>query len=399
MAKTYEEINEKIKNKMAVVVTAEEMIDIVREKGVTKAAEEVDVVTTGTFAPMCSSGAIINVGHTTPRMKMTRAWFNGVLAYGGLAAVDFYIGATEVSRDDPLNKAFPGKFKYGGGHVIEDFIRGKDVLMEAEGYGTDCYPRREIRTLINIKDLNNAFLVNPRNCYQNYNVAVNRHAKRTIYTYMGILRPNMANAGYCSAGQLSPLMNDPHYRTIGIGTRIFLGGGVGYVYYYGTQHAPNTPRGENGIPRGGSGTLAVTGDMKYMSPDFVRGVSMTGYGVSLALGIGIPIPILDEEMARYTSVSDAEIFAPVVDYSVDYPNFQGGPIGFVSYKELRTGEITLEGKKVETFSISSYSKARQIAEILKSWIKEGKFLLTKPVETLPDEGSNLYFNKLKFRPL
>jgi len=399
MAKTYQEINEKIRKKQAVVVTAEEMINIVREKGVKKAAEDVDVVTTGTFGPMCSSGAFLNTGHTVPKMKISRAWLNDVFAYCGLAAVDLYIGATEVARDDPLNKAFPGKFKYGGGHVIEELVRGKDIVFEAEGYGTDCYPRREIKTLINIKDLNNAFIVNPRNCYQNYNVAVNKKKKKTIYTYMGILRPDIANAGYCSAGQLSPLLNDPHYRTIGIGTRIFLGGGVGYVFRHGTQHAPNSPRDENGIPREGAGTIAVTGDMKQMSAEFIRGVSMTGYGVSLAMGIGIPIPILDEEMAKFTSVSDDEIYAPVMDYSLDYPNFTGKPLDWVSYGDLRKGRITLEGHEVETFSISSYYKARQIAEILKSWITEGEFLLGKPVETLPGEGSEIKCGKLKYRPV
>ncbi|MCE1249061.1 MAG: homocysteine biosynthesis protein [Firmicutes bacterium] len=399
MAKTFEEINEKIKSRKAVVVTAEEMIGIVKERGAKKASEDVDVVTTGTFAPMCSSGAILNTGHSVPRMKMTHAWFNNVFAYGGIAAVDFYLGATECTKDDPLNKAFPGKFKYGGGHVIEDLVSGKDVIMEAAAYGTDCYPRKELRTLINIKDLNTAQLLNPRNCYQNYNVSVNKHTNKTIYTYMGILRPNMANAGYCSAGQLSPLLNDPHYRTIGIGTRIFLGGGTGYVYMHGTQHSPNTTRGANGVPRGGAGTIAVTGDMKGMSPEFVRGVSMTGYGVSLALGIGIPIPILDEDMARFTGVSDEEIFAPVVDYSHDYPNFEGSPLGWVSYKELRSGSINLNGKKIETFSLSSYPKARKIAEILKKRIDEGSFLLGKPVELLPGEEAGLTFNRLKLRPV
>ncbi len=399
MAKTYEEINEKIKSKKVVVVTAEEMIDIVKTKGTKKAAEEVDVVTTGTFAPMCSSGAFINVGHTTPKMKITHAWLNNVLAYGGIAAVDLFIGATQVAKDDPLNKAFPGKFKYGGGHVIEDLVRGRDIIMEAEAYGTDCYPRKEMKTLINIRDLNNAFLVNPRNCYQNYNVAVNQHKKRTIYTYMGMLRPNMANVGYCSAGQLSPLLNDPRYRTIGVGTRIFLGGTTGYVYWYGTQHDPNCPRDENGVPRGGAGTLAVTGDLKKMNADYIRGVSMTGYGASLALGIGIPIPILDEEMARYTAVTDEEIYAPVIDYSENYPNFRGEPLKWVNYAELRSGSITIGNKKAETFSLSSYSKAREIAETLKKWVAGGQFLLEKPAQLLPSEGADVGCNKLKYRPI
>lgn len=399
MAKTFEEINEKIKKGKAVVVTAEEMTSIVREKGSAQAAREVDVVTTGTFAPMCSSGAIINIGHTVPKMKITRAWLNDVPAYCGFAAVDLCIGATEVAKDDPLNKVFPGKFKYGGGHVIEDLLSGKDVVLEAEAYGTDCYPRKKIKTLINIKDLNNAFLLNPRNCYQNYNVAVNRSSSRTIYTYMGILRPNMANANFCSAGFLSPLLNDPFYRTIGVGTRIFLGGGEGYVYFYGTQHAPNVPRTEKGIPRGGAGTLAVTGDLKKMSARFVRGVSMTGYGTSMAVGIGVPIPVLDEELAAHTGVSNEEIFAPVVDYSEDYPNAKGEPLGYLSYAQLRAGSVNFRGKKIETSSISSLPMAREIADTLKTWIQQGKFLLGKPTQPLPTEGCELAVNKLKYRPV
>ena len=86
----------------------------------------------------------------------------------------------------------------------------------------------------------------------NYNVAINL-SDRTIYTYMGVLRPNLGNANYCSAGQLSPLLNDPLYKTIGIGTRIFLGGGIGYVTWQGTQHNPGLPRTEGGVPRFPSG--------------------------------------------------------------------------------------------------------------------------------------------------
>jgi len=399
VAKTFEEINEKIRNRKAVVVTAEEMTRLVKEKGPKEASREVDVVTTGTFAPMCSSGAMINVGHSVPKMKITRASLNGVAAYGGLAAVDLYIGATEVAREDPLNKVFPGKFKYGGGHVIQDLVEGKDIEMEAEAYGTDCYPRRELKTLINIKDLNNAFLLNPRNGYQNYNVAVNCHSSRPLYTYMGILRPNMSNANYCSAGLLSPLLNDPLYRTIGVGTRIFLGGGTGYVYYYGTQHDPNCPRTEKGIPRGGAGTIAVTGDLKGMNSSYIRGVSMTGYGVSLALGIGVPIPVLDEEMAKFTGVSNEDIYAPVMDYSDDYPNAKGEPLAYVTYAQLRSGSIEVKGKTVETASLSSLAKAREIAHTLKEWIINGNFELGKPTWPLPSEGSHVLCNKMKYRPL
>ena len=381
--KTYEEINEKIRKGEAVVVTAEEMIDIVEELGVVKAAKEVDVVTTGTFGAMCSSGAFLNIGHTKPKMKMEEVYLNGVPAYGAIAAVDIYIGASALPENDPRNEVYPGKFEYGGGHVIEELIAGEDIELEAYGYGTDCYPRREIRKIINIKTVRDAILLNPRNCYQNYNVAVNR-SSRTIYTYMGILRPNLGNATYSSAGQLSPLLNDPYFETIGIGTRIFLGGGIGFVSFHGTQHSPfSVKRSRKGQPMEGSGTLMVVGDMKQMSTEYIRAASVVGYGVSLFVGIGIPIPILNERIAYYTSVRDTEIFAPVIDYSTDYPSGNDKPITYVSYADLRKGWIEIEGKRVQTSPMSSYYKAREIAQTLKEWIKEGKFEVSKPTEKLP----------------
>ncbi len=382
MAKTIAEINEKIRRGRVVVVTAEEVIGMVEKEGAAAVAEKVDVITTGTFGPMCSSGAFLNLGHSRPRIKINKAWLNGVPAYAGIAAVDVYIGATELPENDPLNEVFPGEFRYGGGHVIEDLVAGKRVRMQAAGYGTDCYPNRRWERDITLEDLPYAQLFNPRNCYQNYNVAVNL-SDRVIYTYMGMLRPELGNANYCSAGQLSPLLNDPCFRTIGIGTRIFLGGGVGYVVGHGTQHNPDVPRTPAGTPRLPSGTLAVMGDLKGMSPRWLVGSSFLGYGCTLSVGLGIPIPALDEEVVRSASVSDADLFAPVVDYSHDYPQGTGRILGEVSYAQLRSGFIELEGKKVPTAPLSSYSRAREIAGILKRWIERGEFLLTEPAELLP----------------
>ncbi len=392
--RTYAEINEKIRSGQVVVVTAEEIIKMVEEKGIEETAREVDVVTTGTFGPMCSSGAFFNFGHPKPRIKMHRVWMNDVMAYTGIAAVDAYLGATELPEYDPLNTNYPGEFRYGGGHVIEDLVAGKSIKFEATGYGTDCYPRKKIETYITLDDINEAYLFNPRNAYQNYNVAVNVSDK-TVYTYMGTLKPKMGNAHYSSAGQLSPLMNDPLYRTIGIGTRIFLGGGIGYVAWNGTQHSPCGARGENGVPLGGAGTLAVIGDLKQMKPQWLRGTSFLGYGSTLTVGIGIPIPILNEEMLKYTAVKDEDIFAPVVDYSYDYPNGTGKTLGMVSYAQLKSGKIEVQGKEIPSSPLSSYVKAKEIAETLKQWIKKGEFLLGEPVQTLPSAESGITIKGLQ----
>ncbi|GAG03815.1 unnamed protein product, partial [marine sediment metagenome] len=267
--------------------------DLVQKKGIEKAARQIDIVTSATFGPMCSSGAYFNTGHSKPRIKLGggRTYLNEVPVYTGLAAVDFFLGAAALPDNDPLNRVHPGEFRYGGGHVIEDLVAGKDVKLVASAYGTDCYPRKNLETWINIKDFNQAVLFNPRNAYQNYNVAVNL-SNKVIYTYMGILQPRLGNANYCSAGQLSPLFNDPYYKTIGIGTRIFLGGGIGYIAWQGTQHNPDVPRTKKGVPRSGAGTIAVIGDLKKMSPEWLRGTTLRGYGVNLTVGIGLPIPIL-----------------------------------------------------------------------------------------------------------
>ena len=400
MAKTVAQINERIKKGKAVVVTAEEMIQIVNDRGAAAAAEKVDVVTTATFGPMCSSGVYLNVGHTKPKIKLGggRATLNGVEAYTGFAAVDICIGATALSEEDPKNKVFPGEFKYGGGHVIEDLVKGKDLKLKATAYGTDCYPAKKLRTLLNLRDVNEAIFFNPRNLYQNYNVAVNLSGK-TIYTYMGTLIPNLGNANYCSAGQLSPLLNDPFYKTIGIGTKILLGGGIGYITWHGTQHNPGVKRTEGGVPLSPAGTVSVIGDLKQMSPKWIKGVSFQGFGVSLAVGIGVPIPVLNQEIAKYTAVSDSEIFTNIVDYSKAYPQGSTDNLGRVSYADLKSGSIKVSGKKVITAGISSYSKAVEIAGELKEKITKGEFLLSESIASFPGSDSGYKPKPFKVREI
>lgn len=373
MVRTVQQINQKIKKGDALVMTAEEIIDVVRREGVDKATKEVDVVTTGTFGAMCSSGAFLNFGHSEPPIKMQKVWLNDVPAYTGLAAVDAFIGATELREN--------GKMDYAGANVIEELIAGKPIHLKAIAYGTDCYPRRKIETYVSLKTLNQAYIYNPRNAYQNYNVATNS-SDTTLFTYMGKLLPSYGNATYSSAGQLSPLLNDPECRTIGIGTRIFLGGAKGYVAWQGTQFNTRTPM-KNNVPTRASRTLAVIGDMKQMSTEYMRALDFRKYGMSLAVGIGVPIPILDEQMMKCVAISDKDIFAPVLDYSIQSRNRK--PIKEVSYAQLRSGAIELFGKKVKTSSLSSYYLARQIAEKLKGMIQKGEFLLTEPVERLPED--------------
>lgn len=361
MHKSIGEINRKIRDGSVRVVTAEEMPLIVEELGDEGALKEVDVVTTGTFGAMCSSGAFLNFGHADPPIRMERVWLNDVEAYGGIAAVDAYIGATQQSTtlED----------EYGGAHVIEDFISGKSVEMRAISRGTDCYPRRTITTELLLENLNEAIMCNPRNGYQRYNAASNS-TDRTLHTYMGMLLPNCGNITYSGSGLLNPISNDPQFRMIGSGVPIFLGGATGMIIGQGTQHSPAS----------GFGTLMVTGDMKAMSGEYIRAATMKGYGVTLYVGLGVPIPITDLDMVRRTAVRDEDIEVDIIDYGV--PQRSRPSLGRVNYAELKSGYIEIGGEEIRTSSLSSFRRARQVAQELKLWIETGKMEMLLPARPI-----------------
>lgn len=382
--RTIAEINEKIQSGSVVVWTVEQLKTRVAEIGVNKAAAEVDVITTGTFEPMESSGAILNLGHTDPPIKIRQCWLDGVAAYAGFGAVDLYLGAAQPAEPLGMSDLADGEEvrERGGGHVIEDLIAGKTVQLRAIGQSTDCYPRGSLETVITKDSINQFYLYNPRNLYQNFIVGVNG-GDRPLFTYLGPLQPRLGNAVYSNPGAISPLFNDPTLRLIGIGTRIFMGGGVGYIAWEGTQHFPLQKRLANDTPIGPAATLALVGDAKQMSAKWVRGCYFKQYGPSLMIGVGIPLPVIDEEVVRRCAVADADLVAPIIDFSI--PRRVRPTFGLATYAQLKSGKIKIENKMVRTAPLASIAFSRQVAIELKEWIEAGQFLLTEPVASLPSD--------------
>jgi L-aspartate semialdehyde sulfurtransferase len=386
--RTLAEINDKISRQCAVVWTVEELKARVTEVGITQTTKEVDVVTTGTFEPMESTGAIINIGHTDPPIKIRKCWLDGVPAYAGFGAVDLYLGATQQVDYTGLTDIPDGEEskERGGGHVIEDLIAGKTVQLRAIGQVTDCYPRSSFDTTITRETINQFYLFNPRNLYQNFLVGVNG-GERPLFTYLGPLQPRLANAVYSNPGAISPLLNDPDLNVVGIGTQIFLGGGIGYIAWEGTQHFPLQKRLPNRTPIGPSATLALIGDAKQMNPKWIRGCYFKNYGPSMMIGVGIPLPVLNEEVVKNCAVQDQDIVAPVVDFSI--PRRVRPTFGLVNYAQLKTGRITIEGKSVRVAPLASVFLSRQVALELKQSIEKGEFFLTEPVAPIPMNRSFL----------
>ncbi len=393
--RTIAEINDKIQQKKAVVWTVEELKSRVAEIGTKQIFKQVDVITTGTFEPTESVGAIINLGHTDPPIKIRQSWLDGVPAYAGLGAVDLYLGATAMVEYGNGGEFNDGEIRQrtvaselaekrvimrGGGHVISDLIAGKSIPLRAIGQVTDCYPRASLETTITKETINQFYLSNPRSLYQNFIVGVNG-GDRPLFTYLGLLQPQLANAVYSNPGAISPLFNDPNLQLIGIGSSVFLGGSVGYVTWEGTQHFPLQKRLPNGTPIGPAATLALIGDAKQMNPRWVRGCYFKNYGPSLMLGVGIPLPVLSEQVIINCAVQDQDIVAPVVDFAI--PRRVRPTFGLVTYAQLKSGRLKIEGKTVRTAPLASIALSRQVAKELKQWIEQGQFTLTEPVAPIP----------------
>ncbi|NJO72221.1 MAG: hypothetical protein HC825_12190, partial [Oscillatoriales cyanobacterium RM1_1_9] len=202
-----------------------------------------------------------------------------------------------------------------------------------------------------------------------------------LFTYLGPLQPGLGNAVYANVGAIAPLFNDPDLQLVGVGTRIFLGGGIGYISWEGTQHFPLQKRLANRTPIGPAATLALIGDARQMDPHWVRGCYFKNYGPSLMLGVGIPFPVLREEVVERCAVQDQDIVVPVVDFSI--PRRVKPTFGLVSYGQLKTGTIQIEGKSVRAAPLASVARSRQVAQELKQWIEAGSFLLSEPVAPLP----------------
>lgn len=101
------------------------------------------------------------------------------------------------------------------------------------------------------------------------------------------------------------------------------------------------------------------------------------------LGVGIPIPVLNEEVVLRCAVKDEDLVAPVIDFSI--PRRVRPTFGLVSYAQLKSGQLNLDGKRVRTAPLSSLYLAQQVALDLKQRIDDSEFELTDSVVPLPKD--------------
>lgn len=292
--RSIKEINRKIEDGEATVLTAEEVSQLVRD-GEEPKAEDVDIVTTGTCGIMSGTAAIfhIPVAEAGAFKKAKSVLLNGVPGFPGpcpnewLGSVDMIVYGTSHSIRES---------RYGGGFLFKDIVSGKDIEVEVES--TDG---EKLRSIVNINDISTAQMIGTRLAFKNYNSFVNPTDKPVSSIFHAIdLEGPFKGFTFSGCGELNPLQNDPHMKTICAGSKVLLNGAEGHVIGRGTRSSDEKPN------------MMITADMKGMDPHYFGGFK-TGAGPEVFNSVAAAIPVLDDTILKETFIQNKDIKLPVAD--------------------------------------------------------------------------------------
>jgi putative methanogenesis marker 16 metalloprotein len=413
--RTVAEINDKVERGEAVVMTAVELCNRVRD-GEDVEFEDVDVITSATCGVMSGTFAVLSfqVAERDEFERASEVFLNGVPAFTGpcpnerLGIVDVMVYGT--SRRDN---------RYGGGHLFRDLVSHEEIEVVVE-----TVDGRRIETTTTLKEIPFAKLCSTRNVFKNYYAFVNAQENEVTSIFsVGKFEGACKELTFSGCGELNPLEKDPVMDVIGIGTKILMNGAVGFVIGEGTRSSPEKPN------------LMGIADMHGMLPQYLGGFR-TSAGPETWTSWAVPIPVLNEHVLENAKKLDEEIKLGVHDVH------NRRPLGEITYADVwrdfsvrhdrsdcieceecqvaslcptdavdaqakemnedlccncgacvhlckggafscNLGIVTLLGKEIPvTLRQSDRKRASKLAEMLKKKILDGAFMLSEPVSNV-----------------
>ncbi|OPY51116.1 MAG: hypothetical protein A4E49_02401 [Methanosaeta sp. PtaU1.Bin112] len=291
---SYQEIAGKVENKDAVIMSAQEVADLV-QAGESAQLCEVDVVTTATRAVMSGTYAVLSfpVAGQASFLRARKAWINGVQAAVGpcpnenLGILDLIVLGTAHSSSRP---------DYGGGHLFRDLVERKPVQVEVE-----ADDGRRLGAEVGLDEMPTARLFGSRHAFKNYSAFVNAGEEpiNTIFHCRGFA-PHCKEATFSGCGQINPVKNDPLLESIGVGTRILMNGAEGFVLGTGTRSSRERPN------------LSAFADMHRMDAELLGGF-VTSSGPECICSLAVPIAVVSEKILAEIARPDRCIPLPVND--------------------------------------------------------------------------------------
>lgn len=294
MERSIEDIQKKINDKTAIVMTSQEVCDLI-EKGEEVKAKDVDVVTTATRAIMSGTYALLSFPVNAPFSfkRASKVFLNGVPAHVGpcpnesLGMLDLMVFGTAHSYRE---------HNYGGGHLFRDMVERKTIDVSVITDDEETF-----ETTVTLDEMPHAKLYATRHTFKNYAAFVNCSAKsvNTIF-HATEFEPDMKTATFSGCGQINPLKNDPQLQTIGVGTRMLMNGAEGFVIGEGTRSSAEKPN------------MTGFADMHSMDPQLMGGFG-TSAGPECIASWAIPIPVVNDSVLDAIIKTDEQTPMPVMD--------------------------------------------------------------------------------------
>ncbi len=316
LTRSLEEINNKIEEGKAVILTASELCQLTKQ-GKELRFEDVDVVTTATKGLMSGTSCIMAFRISEPKKfkKVKTLKMNGINCYVGpcpnetIGLVDLIIYATDKSEENP---------NYGAGHLLRELVEKKPVHVIAE-----TVEGMIIEKDITIDDIYFAEMLGIRHGFRNYNAFTNpgKNRLKSIFTVMG-MHGDYQELSFCGCGAVNPFENDVEMEIIGIGTPILLNGAPGFIIGSGTRASPNRPN------------MMTKASLFDMIPEFMGGFK-TSEGPEVICSIAVPIPILNEKIFNNLKRTDEKVPLNVVDI------IGRNTLGTVDYGQVWTDDLVI----------------------------------------------------------
>jgi uncharacterized protein (DUF39 family) len=354
------------------VLSAEAFRRLARDHDVATAFARTDVVVAADAVFTDQASLHLSLGPTDPpiRLKGIRLGEVQGLASGGSGELVLPIGGALGDLD-----------RCGGATVLHRLLKGEAVPLAATGEATRQHPRRELHTELTLKRVASGRLLLHRAIGENGIVAASSQPG-LCHSPIGPLLGPLTTALYSCGGAGSIGMTSPGLRALGPGSPVLVAGAIGWVLGSGSGHQPQPRRQASGHARSPGAVAAVAVDLHGLDPHWLRPCHFEGHGTGLLVAIAAPVPLLNLTEAAWAATGPEALQAPVLDLAI--PRRVRPALGQVSYAELLTGRVEVQGRRLRCAPAHSPRLATSITERLISLLRAGDFPLRLPALPLGD---------------
>lgn len=343
---------------------------LVAAVGLEEAFADTDVVVAAEATFTDQGSLLLGLGPTDPPIRLREGQLGGVPFLGGH-------GSSEVVL--PIGGGPGDAQRIGGAQILGRLLQGEAVSLLARGEGTALQPRLDLELPLDLGRLGTARLLLHRAIVENGLVAVSSD-EGLIRSPWGPLLGPFGSALYTCGGAGSIGLTSPGLACLGPGSPVLVAGATGWVLGPGSGHQPQPRRLASGHARTPGAAVAVAADLHDLDSRWIRPCWFEGHGAALLVAMAAPVPLLTLAQARQAATPSEQLEAPVLDLSIPRrikPGFGGVP-----YSALIEGVIPVDGQRVRAAPAHSPRLAAEIGAELASRLRENRFPLRVPPQTL-----------------